>query len=340
MWNKIKYRIVLLFLILSISQGFSQCWLSDLRATFKNTNDIDFQNQITRDNGFANFRDFHAAVSTQEALNRSEFLEFLEFIARTDNPSAFISKFTEVPELVKSWKLLGGSWHSHTIEELVLVNRHYDEILNYPGGYNAWKIANTNSDLNILLQNSGFKHFYDELLRNPLIGSRLSTEEAAVLQFYTTPSGYENFNKALRGGEGVAMTDAFRAQERLMNQALAKLPNSSFNNNELLRIEDITAAQLNRTYQVGNPVNLNFFRSASYSSSATAKALGARNFSTPVLLRIQGRSGKDIESISTLPGEKEILFSSNTRFRVTRIDESLDPRDGMGTIKTVWLEEL
>lgn len=50
-------------------------------------------------------------------------------------------------ELIDSWKVLDDAGVDDlirkNIDELDLVNTHYDDILNYPGGYNAWKLANT-----------------------------------------------------------------------------------------------------------------------------------------------------------------------------------------------------
>lgn len=50
----------------------------------------------------------------------------------------------------------------------------------------------------------------------------ISVEEQAVIAYYTTAAGYRQFNLALRGQ--APMTEFFRAQERILNGALEKLP--------------------------------------------------------------------------------------------------------------------
>ena len=53
-----------------------------------------------------------------------------------------------------------------------------------------------------------------------------------------------------------------------------------------------------------------------------------------------GKDGKLIEGLSTLPSEKEILFKSETIFKVEKVGFSPNPEDYMIPIKTIWLKEL
>ncbi len=165
----------------------------------------------------------------------------------------------------------------------------------------------------------------------------LNIEEEAVLRFYTTNPGYKDLNRALRGE--IPMTNLFEAQRGLMDQALRKLPNSSYNNaqNLLYRIENLTPAEINAIYIEGKEITTKAFTSSTYSEQAIIDAIRVRNYT--VLIRIEGKNGKLIESLSTLPAEKEILFSTGTVFEVKKVGFSPNPDDYMTPIKTIWLKE-
>jgi hypothetical protein len=66
-----------------------------------------------------------------------------------------------------------------------------------------------------------------------------------------------------------------------------------------------------------------------------------RNRPYTVMIRIEGKNGKLIEELSTLPSEKEILFNTQTKLKVIKVDKSANPADDYQSfIKTIWLEEL
>ncbi|WP_024769068.1 ADP-ribosyltransferase [Aquimarina macrocephali] len=174
--------------------------------------------------------------------------------------------------------------------------------------------------LEVLSKNEKFKIHYDGLLNNPSkrkFKDVLSIEEEAVLIFYTTNPGYKNLNKALRSE--IEMTEEFIAQEKLMNQALAKLPNSSYNQADdlLYRIENLTNDEINTIYKKGDIITKKGFYSTTYSRDAIKSAMDNRVHT--VLIRIKGKNGKLIEDLSTFAIEKEVLFKSNTRFKVNKI---------------------
>lgn len=177
-----------------------------------------------------------------------------------------------------------------------------------------------------LLKDENFKKYFDELLLNPskrVLPDILVVDEEAVLKYYTTNPGYSNFNKALRGE--IAMTDKFKAQEKLMNQALEKLPNSIYNQSDELfyRIEKLTVEQIGSIYKEGEILTTKAFTSCTYSREAIEQAMVQREHS--VLIRIKGKNGKLIEEFSTLPKEKEILFRPNTTFKVERVYSGRHP---------------
>ena len=132
------------------------------------------------------------------------------------------------------------------------------------------------------------------------------------------------------------MTDEFLAQEQLMNQALDKLPN--YKTDALLyRIENLSDAQIEEYYKVGKEVTNKHFTSSTYSEKAIERAIEFR--SANLLIRIESKSGKLIENLSTLKKEKEILFKSNTEFYVKEIGFEPNPYEPWIPIKRIILIE-
>mgnify|MGYP000849232701 CR=1 FL=1 len=127
------------------------------------------------------------------------------------------------------------------------------------------------------------------------------------------------------------MTDFYISQKKLMNQALKKLPTSNHNNSLLYRIEDLSEDKISELYVQGSIIKTKGFTSATEAM---------RNRPYTVLIRIEGKDGKLIEGLSTLPSEKEILFKSETIFKVEKVGFSPNPEDYMIPIKTIWLKEL
>ncbi|MFN4198074.1 MAG: hypothetical protein ACK4FS_03505 [Flavobacterium sp.] len=165
-------------------------------------------------------------------------------------------------------------------------------------------LKSNNFDTTILLNNKEYVKHLDDLKYGRVkrvLPKLLTLEEEAILRFYTTNAGYKNFNKALRGE--IKMTDEFFAQERLMNQALNKLPN--YNSKDILyRIENLTDDQIKSYYKVGEEVTNKHFTSCTYNIDAIAVAMRSRSYI--VMIHIIGENGKKIEALSTLSKEKEI----------------------------------
>ena len=201
------------------------------------------------------------------------------------------------------------------------------------------RTAESSRSLKRLLTNEDYKRIYNDFVSGKVtrkFTKELSLEEEAVLRFYTTKEGYKNFNRALRGE--IPMTDFYISQKKLMNQALKKLPTSNHNNSLLYRIEDLSEDKISELYVQGSIIKTKGFTSATYSEDAVIEAM--RNRSYTVLIRIEGKDGKLIEGLSTLPSEKEILFKSETIFKVEKVGFSPNPEDYMVPIKTIWLKEL
>lgn len=181
-------------------------------------------------------------------------------------------------------------------------------------------VASATDWLIILKTNTDFSTIYDNFVSGSLVRkfqNILSIEEEAILRFYTTNPGYQNLNQALRGE--IPMTDFYRAQKNLMDQALSKIPNSSYNTspNLLYRIENLTNDQINAIYQKGKNITNDHFTSSTYSVDAIRDAMKVRSHT--VLIRIKGKNGKLIEDLSTLQAEKEILFKTGTQYKVNDV---------------------
>jgi len=199
-----------------------------------------------------------------------------------------------------------------------------------------YKLSNINVQL--LFKNKEFvKHLNDlkyEIIKRAY-PNLLSLEEEAVLRFYTTNAGYKLFNQSLRGE--IKMTDEFLAQEQLMNNALDKLPNYK-SDGLLYRIENLTEKQIDEYYKISNEITNKHFTSSTYDMFSIGEAMKKRAFT--ILIRIETKTGKLIEPLSTLKEESEVLFKSNTSFYVNRFTENVNPSDPFGPkIKTIIIKE-
>lgn len=212
-----------------------------------------------------------------------------------------------------------------------VLRKQYDELFG-----ELYKVANIDSK--ILLKNKEFVKHLEDLQYGRIkrvYPNILSLEQEAVLRFYTTNVGYKNFNKALRGE--IEMTDEFLAQEQLMNQALDKLPNLK-TDALLYRIENLTDVEIKEYYKVGEEVTNKHFTSSSYDMFSIGEAMRKRKFT--VLIRIETKTGKLIQSISTYKDEGEVLFKSNTTFYVDKFTENINPLDPFGSkIKAIIIKE-
>ncbi len=201
----------------------------------------------------------------------------------------------------------------------------------------AERLGLISPELKTLLKDKSFSEIYWDLSNGKVkrvFGNLLKYEEEAVLRFYTTNRGYKNFNKALRGE--IKMTGFYSVQEKLMNEALEKLP--VYKSESLLyRIENISEEEINRIYKVGKEITNKHFTSSSYDDFAIGKAMERRPYT--ILIRIESKNGRMIESLSTFNQEKEVLFKSKTKFYVDDIRMSTSPEDYITSIKTIILKE-
>jgi hypothetical protein len=141
----------------------------------------------------------------------------------------------------------------------------------------------------------------------------LTSHELHHLKNYTG-SGYREVNAALRKGE---VGESLMQRVNAINAGLSKLPSY---HGQVTRFAQLKPEQWAK-YEVGKTVEEQGFTSSSRRTDW--------GWSGGTKFIIQSKNGKDVSHLSHHPGEKEVLFRSNTRFRVTH-------RDG----KVVHMEEV
>lgn len=97
-------------------------------------------------------------------------------------------------------------------------------------------------------------------------------------------------------------------------------------------------------YKEGDIIIEKHFVSTAYNIDDFVKSSRMRNFD--YIIKIEGKNGKLIEAVSTLPEEAEVIFKSNSSFKVEKVGYDLHPDtnyenlDGMPFIWTIKLKEL
>ena len=110
-------------------------------------------------------------------------------------------------------------------------------------------------------------------------------------------------------------------QENVMNRALDRLPSKSGvtyrgMSNEALKTQLLGA--------IGGEISMKGFQSTSTKKSVADDFAGS-NKSKRVMLVVNGKNGKSIDKFSKFKGvEAEVLFKSNTKFKIDRYDSKTD----------------
>lgn len=143
--------------------------------------------------------------------------------------------------------------------------------------------------------------------------NQLNIYEKAIIYKYSS-DGFEEVNEILRKSKGKNINEF----GNYLDYSLKKLENYE---GLVYRGANLSKTELNRY--------LNSFKKnlllTEYSFTSTSKSrLIAMSFKGNVLFRIYSRTGKSIEKItkfgiSGYPNEKEVLFSSNRKFRILEI---------------------
>ena len=148
--------------------------------------------------------------------------------------------------------------------------------------------------------------------------THLSVEEKFLIWHYTG-LGYENLNNQLRKHT----QDGFYLNfEKHLNDSLDKLPSfGGFSyRGEMMSKSELVLYQ--SALDNGNDLTMLCFYSCSSENSIAqdfANNRASRKADHNVIFNIIGFSGKNVESLSQHPEEREILFKSKTRFLVEDI---------------------
>jgi hypothetical protein len=161
----------------------------------------------------------------------------------------------------------------------------------------------------------------------------ISVEEQAVIAYYTTAAGYRQFNLALRGQ--APMTEFFRAQERILNGALEKLPK--------FQGSTIRGTGESETQRFASAKDGDVIEYENFVSSSTEEIIAddfMQRKKGEYVLRITSKNGVQITDMSMAQAEEEILFQSKKKFQVT--GKSFRPRftEDDPLIREVYLEEI
>ncbi|WIM87333.1 ADP-ribosyltransferase domain-containing protein [Candidatus Mycobacterium wuenschmannii] len=152
-------------------------------------------------------------------------------------------------------------------------------------------------------------------------GGSLTSRELAAVGHYTG-LGFEDLNSALRTNT----VDASQlARVEALNQALDKIPP---HNGSVFRGTDLPSKVLAQ-YQPGSVVS----DSAFLSTTKDIKVAQSPGFAGNVEFRIMSKTGRDISSLSMIPGEEEVLFKTDTKFFV--VDRRSDPLTGRTIIEMI-----
>lgn len=183
--------------------------------------------------------------------------------------------------------------------------------------------ANT-AEVSKKVEKAKLKRYYDVLQQNhtiekaiqeagtkslPIPYNKLDDVEKGVLLHYTG-SGYHSVNEYLYSGTKRSKPNALlNAVEYVLNRALKKLKtdHQGIVMRGVSKLPQTTLKQYKRAFEKGGTVT-----HKSFTSTSTGKG-----FSGDVVFRIKSKRGKAIEDISEFPSEKEVLFKSNSKFKVT-----------------------
>jgi hypothetical protein len=164
---------------------------------------------------------------------------------------------------------------------------------------------------------------------DPNVSKLLSNNEIKTVMLYTSNS-YMSLNKYLYGdvewardliSPSIGITKAKSAVEafnRNLSRVLNKLPNYD---GKVMRV-------VNSNYTPGiEELKNSIGKEFSWKGFSSLGKKGS-NFLSPDALHdnitfvIKGKTGKDIETMSTIPFEKEVLFNANSRFKITKVKQT------------------
>jgi hypothetical protein len=170
------------------------------------------------------------------------------------------------------------------------------------------------------------------------LGKWLAIESEAMIKLYTANT-YIRLNKSLRGIGSVSLNKELKAMQKVLDDALEKLPISQYNKQVLQRSAYFTEAEIEKLFKVGDDFIDKGFMSTTHSEKALMQWL-KDNPSHNVIFKVYGKNGKLIEAASMLPLENEVLFKSGTGFVVESINKGFrNPIDRNKKIIEIILKE-
>ena len=194
------------------------------------------------------------------------------------------------------------------------------------------------ADFATLKKTETFLNVLARVQKKQHLAQYLSIEEEAVILYYTT-SAYENLNKALRGL--IELKKEYNAFKNLLNRALSKLPNSSYNreNNFLYRSFKMSDEEIKANFTEGKVYTEKAFLSTSHNYDNFINNWFKQNPSHNVIMKVQGKNGKLIEDVSDIYEESELLFKSGSQFEVISIRKIDNPVDFSKEVTEIILKE-
>ena len=167
------------------------------------------------------------------------------------------------------------------------------------------------------------------------LGQWLAIESEAVIKLYTG-NIYIRLNKALRGV--VKLDRELKAVQKVLDNALEKLPNFKQGSEALQRSVYFTEKEINKMFKVGKDFTEKGFMSTTHNESVLSQWL-MDNPTHNVIYKVFGKNCKLIEKASMLP-ENEVLFKSGTTFTVESVNMGArHPLDQSKKIVEIILKE-
>jgi hypothetical protein len=192
------------------------------------------------------------------------------------------------------------------------------------------------SDLSLSLSSSSEKDIEKPFensdlleLRNKILAGTIPRKHSDIVSV----EGYRQFNLALRGQ--APMTEFFKAQERILNGALEKLPKFQ---GSTLRGTGASETQRFANAKDGDVIEYENFVSSSTEEIIADDFMYRKN--GEYVLRITSKNGVRITEMSMAQAEEEILFQSRKKFQA--IGKSFRPRftEDDPLIREIYLEEI
>lgn len=125
-------------------------------------------------------------------------------------------------------------------------------------------------------------------------------------------------------GLGGKLDDELIAMQKILDNALSKLPKSKYNDGILKRSAYFSEQDIKRLFKEGGDFKDQGFFSTTYSDEALNEWL-IDNLTHSVIFKVKGKNAKLVEEASMLPHEAELLFKSGTEFDVDKVFKDRHP---------------